>query len=456
MRKLPIRARLEIVKNELFKSKSVGGFSSSMFSFQSGQSIYSSQSSFLRAYSNLPWLRAGFGKVADGVAAAPWYMEEIRKDKKAIGVKQMANTSGASRERMRKILKSDKSIRINLIHNHPMLELMSSPNAMMTQQALMSLTCLYVDLVGESIWYIVSESNGLPSEILPVPPSWIQERPNKKNGMHFLVKIDSDKIPKKIHISDTVWFRSPDLENPYSETVGTATALADELESDEYATHHIKSFFLNRARPDIIISGTGLNQTETEEAEERWLSKFRGFWKAHRPAFFSQDVKVLELNNKFKDMELIALRKWQRDIVLQAIGMPPEILGVLESSNRATIDTAAFIFAKWVLTPRLEVIRATLQAQLVPRYDHRIVLEYASPVEEDREFALKVRIAAPWAFTIDQWREVNGDNPLEDGQGEVVMIPAGMQPVKVSEITQFVSPYANAAQNTIDNAKKSA
>jgi len=318
------------------------------------------------------------------------------------------------------------------------------------------LTQLYIDLIGECVWYIKKDGD-IPSEIWPIPAGWINSRPGDNDGQnYFEVSVSKgNMIPKKVNISDVVWFRVPDPDSPYSNTVGVAEALGDELESDEYATHHIKSFFMNRARPEIIVTNTGLDEEETKDLEERWLSKFRGFWKANRPAFFSKDVTVTEVGGKFKDMELVSLRKWQRDVVLQAVGMPPEILGVLESSNRATINTAAFIFAKWVLTPRLELIRATLQNQLVPMFDEKIILEYASPVEEDREFALSVRKAAPWAFTVDNWRAVNGEPEVPEGNGKVFMVPAGMQPVKETELASFVSPYASGNQQsqTVDNPK---
>ena len=45
--------------------------------------------------------------------------------------------------------------------------------------------------------------------------------------------------------------------------------------------------------------------------------------------------------------DIIALRKFLRNEIREACGVPPEIMGQIENSNRATIEAAAFM-ARWV------------------------------------------------------------------------------------------------------------
>lgn len=434
--RLPLKARAYIAKDILFgnrqKSSSIlmemGGWSSS---------AVGKPSQMLKAYAHMPWLRAVFGKISDGVGSAPWLLEAAKKNGKYRSVKQWANARGDAREKIKK--KVAASHEIEDIFEHPLLDLLAAPNSMMTGPSLMGLTGLYIDLVGEAIWWKETKGDRLVA-LWPIPPSWINERPKEDSPVF---KLSADGFPKEISVNDVVWFRQPSPANPYTETASVAGPLADELEADEYASKHIKSFFLNSARPDILISGTGLSREEAERAEEKWLGKLRGYFKAHRPHFIGKDVTVTQLSNKFTDMQLVDLRKWQRDVVLQAAGMPPEILGVIETSNRATITAASYVFAKWVLTPRLELIRSTLQVQLVPLYDPRLVLDYFSPVEEDREFRIDTMKITPHAWTANEWRDVVGDRPLPDDQGEVVFIPNSYSVQKVSELSEFISPYTS-------------
>ncbi len=432
-----LRARAYVAKELLFKGKSS---LLQVWSSVGGDGRMSSNN-LLRAYAYMPWLRAALGKIGDGIGATPWYLEQVATK---AGPTRNVTYQNATLERkavLKRVMASDKSITsVNAITSHPMLDVLSAPNPFMTGDSMIALTALHIDLVGEALWWLRPGENGVIEQIWPVPPGWISKRPSGTEA--FFELNTSVGIPKKLSIDEVVWFRTPAPDNPYSKTVGVAGPLADELETDEWATKHVKAFFKNGARPDILISGTGLTKEEADRAEERWLQKLQGFWRAHRPHFIGAEVKVTQLNGKFNDLQMVDLRKWQRDVVFQTIGVPPEMLGVLESSNRATINTATFIFGKWVLTPRLEVIRATIQTQLVPHFDTSLVVMYVSPVEEDREFRLEVYKASPWAHTVNDWRNLANDDPFADEtNGEYLMIPAAYVPTRYDDLENYVSPY---------------
>jgi hypothetical protein len=208
-------------------------------------------------------------------------------------------------------------------------------------------------------------------------------------------------------------------------------ALSDELETDEYASKHLKAFFYNRARPDFIvypkadgISG-GLKREEVMRVEKDFLDKNQGFWRAFRPYFMTREVGIHEFEQNFQHMQMIELLKHERDTIIQVFGFPPELFGILESSNRATIEGAELMFARWCVEPRLEFQRSELQAMLVPEYDERLILDYVSPVAEDKEFKLKVMVAMPTTVKVDEWREFQGLTPLEEKDGGENFIKPG-------------------------------
>jgi hypothetical protein len=112
--------------------------------------------------------------------------------------------------------------------------------------------------------------------------------------------------------------------------------------------------------------------------------------------------------------------------IIQVFGFPPEILGVIENSNRSTIDAAGFLFDLYVLTPRLEFLRTQLQEKIIPEYDERLVLDYVSPVKEDRALQQEVMKAHPYAFLVDEIRARGGCDPLKDNLGQLHAVPPGM------------------------------
>ena len=323
---------------------------------------------------------------------------------------------------------------MSIIHFRKSLEASNSFALGLTTKRL---TQIYLELVGEAYWIKERNEFGMPIALWPLPPHWVMATPTLSKP-YFEVKFMGWQ--GNIPVREVVWFVHPDPCNPYGRGVGVAKSLADELETDEYAAKHMKAFFYNRARPDIIVSGKGLRETETKRLEQDWIQKLQGFWRTFKPYFISGEVKVDLIAQNFEHLQLMELRKHVRDTVMQVEGLPPELQGVIENSNRATIDSADYLFSRWTLVPRLEFLRATMQERLVPDYDERLILDYESPVQEDKEFNLKVAQASPWSTMLDEWRAMRGAEPLPNEQGKVFMVPFGLNPVPLQETETFMLP----------------
>jgi hypothetical protein len=176
-----------------------------------------------------------------------------------------------------------------------------------------------------------------------------------------------------------------------------------------------------------------MNPTETKRFEQDWLNRLQGYWRSSKPHFMSREVGVYEFQKNLKEMMLTEVRMQERDIILQVWGMPPEKLGILNNSNRATIEGSDLIYAKDVLVPRLEMRRSMFQELLMPEYDDRLIVDYVTPVMEDKEFELKVAMAAPWAMEANEWRAIMGRGDLEQFK-DVVFVPPSVTPVRIDDL----------------------
>jgi SPP1 gp7 family putative phage head morphogenesis protein len=199
--------------------------------------------------------------------------------------------------------------------------------------------------------------------------------------------------------------------------------MADELETDEYAAKYVKNWFRNNAIPPVLISGLGVGLPELQRLEEKWLAKYQRTGPGWLPHFLGKDVQVHQLSQSFQQQELGELRTMEKNTIRQVLGIPPEIMGDVTSSNRSTIDSADFIYQSRIIVPRAEFLRAAFQQFLIPMFDPRLIIDYINPVSEDREFALKVRQAAPYAWSFDEWRALGLSEPLPNGQGNVHALP---------------------------------
>lgn len=391
----------------------------------------------LNAYSTMPWLRAVTNKVGRSVASTDWRLYVASANGKAI--RAVKAQRGSPEERRKAMSALQKAGQLRELEAHPFLDMLATANDMMTGLVARQLTQIWLDLVGEAFWIKERNKAGMPVGFWPIPPSWVV---NTATPTHPFFEVAFRGWRGEIPASEIVWFCDPDPANPYGRGSGTAKALGDELETDEYAAKHVKTWFYNNARPDLIISGDGLQRTDTQRLEEDWLSKHQGFWKAYKPHFINRKIDIHELSQNFQNMQLVDLRKNERDTIIQVYGSPPEIFGVINNSNRATIEAADYLFARWVLVPRLELQRDVLQERLVPDFDERLILDYVSPVAEDKEYQLKAAQAAPWAQTVDEWRAMQGLEPLPNEKGKVFMVPFNL--VATSDLRGNSPPSAPA------------
>lgn len=380
---------------------------------------------FIKAYSEMPWLRAVASRVAQSMAAVEWELFVKTSKGKPVEGRMLQRMKGDRRHAtIKRLLKasvkkgSEIDDGLRQIEDHPLLDMLHSANSFHTGEQMRKVTQLHLDIVGEAFWLKERDGMGTIVGVWPIPPDWILTTPTPLVPFY---RVQFRAWKGSIPDTEFLWFQDTDPSNPYGRGSGVGYSLADELETDEFAAKHTKAFFYNRARPDLIVypkTGT-LRSEAVQRMEEDWLGAAQGFWKAFKPYFMTREVGIHELDQNFRSMQLVQIREHERNTILQVFGVPPEILGVLEHSNRATIDAADYLFSRYVLRPRLEFMRSQLQERLVPEYDDRLIIDFVDPVSEDKATFLEAMKGAPWAASVDEWREVQGLPPLEDDLGAV-------------------------------------
>lgn len=244
------------------------------------------------------------------------------------------------------------------------------------------------------------------------------------NGKGYYVNIRFKRDRRQVFGAGTVCDEQPYNGKVYCATVPNGLLVTRRNGSVLVSgnSKHVKQFFFNRAKPDFMVYPKGdmnvMGQDQVDQLERKWLDRQQGFWRAFKPQFLSREVGIHEFTQNFAHLQLNELRGHSRDTALQTYGIPPEILGVIENSNRATIEGAFYAFQKLTIEPRAEFWRSELQQKVVPDYDPRLVIDYDSPVQEDRAFTLQAYQAKPSAPTIDEWRTMQGLPPIGGKEGE--------------------------------------
>ncbi len=375
---------------------------------------------FLRAYSESPWLRAVSNRIASGVSSAEW---KLFKPIEENGDTKKFRTANFEERLQAKARLQSKEL-LQEVNDHPALDLLQNGNPRHVGKQLIKLTQVYYDLTGDSYWKLNTNKLGVPVEAWIIPPHWVEEQPSPRTPF-YKINYGGDDVDM-VAAEEIIRFEDPDPLNPYARGTGIAKSLSDEIETDEYASKTVKNWFFNDARPPLIIQANDYTPENVRKLEQQWMSRHRGMFRRMLPAFIrGQNLKIQEVAHTFEDMQLVRLRQFERDMVMQVFGVSPEIFGVLESSNRATIEAADYLFSRWVLVPRLDYMRDVLQYRLMPKYRDSLIIDYESPVKEDRDREIKLMSTAAWTMTMNEWREMLGMDPVDDG--DVRLIPLNMQ-----------------------------
>lgn len=324
------------------------------------------------------------------------------------------------------------------INDHPFLNFMRRPNPLpfMTPSALWKVHETYLLMKGEGAAIIERDPAGYPSELWPVPPHWMIDIPRLDFPFYTIRSRDGLQMP--VPAEDVFIVRQLNPLDPYGRGLGDAEAVADEIETDEYMAKWAKKFFYNDATPPVLMSAPGITKDEYDRFQAAWNDRHRGVGNAHKMGIIPRDVTVNKLVDSQREMDFTESRKDLRDGVNAHFGVPPEILGIVENSNRATATQAKIIYAENVLTPRLLARQDAINLQLLPAWGEGLLWEYDDIVPEDTEFRLEMSNAglSGSALLVDEWREQQGFDPLPDDAGQVLFVPFASMPTKPSELTE--------------------
>ena len=337
------------------------------------------------------------------------------------------------------VYKNDKAV-----SQHPMLDLIKKPNTLMTGVEFGELTSLYIELAGESFWIMERSPLRVPVEMYLVQPWLVSINLDPRTGLikNYAVRGASGQeilIPPE----DVLHHKAG---NPLSLYRGMSTiqATAAAIDLEHYAEKYNLRFFENAAIPFGVLESDAFVDDETAKyLEKKFAKQHKGVEKSQRVALLQGNIHYKPLGISQRDAEFLELRKFSRDQILAAFGIPKSCVGMVEDVNRANAETGEYVLARWVLRGRLARMQARINQFLMPQYDARLEFRYDEPVPEDEDRRIKKfdSGAAKGIVTIDEYREhVLTLDPLPNGQGNVLLIPAQVLPTDTGNIVPESTP----------------
>jgi len=332
--------------------------------------------------------------VAQSIATQPFkiYIAKNKSKKIAgyIDVKKINNIDEFKKTINKSTVQMADEIYEIVNSEHPVIKLLNDVNPYMSKTDLFKITQIYLDIIGNAFWYLKMGKNNIPEEIYPLLSEYmkIKIKNNKISGYEYQVN-NSKRTFTPEEIIHFKYLNTGDL------IVGRGSLYNVLIDTERMKYYNIYESALakNNGRPDFILkygNKTGAKLDEKSKLElEKMLNNRYGRTKNNgKPLVSDSDFEIITLGFPTKELQFIEGRQDARQIICSAFGVPESFL-VNKEVNRANIDGAEYIYAKYTLFPKLTIIQEVLNEYLFTIYDDSIFMKYENPVIEDIDKKIK-------------------------------------------------------------------
>jgi hypothetical protein len=317
-----------------------------------------------------------------------------------------------------------------------LVELMGQPHPRLTQFDMEYLKNYWTESVGRCAFRMMGiDEFGRPSELWPIPPHWIHRLPTPQEPW-FVINFWGFTETIDVPAAEMLYHTRPDPMDPMLKSIGLAQGVDNEVNIDNSMSRFNDFYFKNFAMLGVMLGIPGYDENK-EEIDAAFREKHTGSDNAFRTfiADSSQgNVTASNLAPALRDLNFQEGRKQTRDFIREAWQIPPERCGVIENSNRSTIDGADYFQQSKNVLPRLKRWAQEYDLKLTPLFDNRnkrikeknlgrLRLWFENPVAETAEHLLKVTQAgfrAGW-ISINEARTRHGMDKVAGG--DVFLIP---------------------------------
>jgi HK97 family phage portal protein len=318
--------------------------------------------------------------------------------------------------------------------SHEVLDLLDSVNDNMTGLELKYNLSAHLDLAGNAYWFFdgVKDELTKPTAIHPMDPSKVRPLIDRRSWPYQLIgyKMKLENVEMTFQPYEVLHFRLPNPNN-FFEGMSPTQAGAEYIDNDNYAMEFNRKFFRNGARPAGFLETDMIAANQTDSLLISFAGQHEGIDNMNRIGVLPKGVKWSPTGSSPKDMDFKNLSEDSKDRILAMFGVSRTILGTAESdTNRATAETADYVFAKRVIAPHMKLICSFLNEKLIPRYGDNLYISFIDPVPEDRAARteeMKTAVGGQPVLTVEEAREeYMGLGPVDGG--DILMRPTTMQP----------------------------
>lgn len=302
------------------------------------------------------------------------------------------------------------------LKEHELLDLLDGVNPTMTGYELKHRTGSHLELAGNAFWLLmnakgqpVTSATEIPTAIYPLNPSKVKVQRGTFPELVELYTYTDRATVTAYQPHQILHLKYP---NPSDDIMGLAPveALRTWIETEQSASAFQLAFFQNNAKVGgILKSSKTLQKEQIEILRAQWVEMQQGLRNAYKPVIMPDYLTYEDNTKNQQEMDFVNSLNELRDKTLAGLRVPKTLLGNAEgSTNRATAETATYVFASYTIKPKMKLITAYLNEFLVPRFGENLYLGFRDPVPENRDAQLaemQAAMGAQASITINEARE---------------------------------------------------
>lgn len=334
----------------------------------------------------------------------------------------------------------------------PVWNLFNRPNPFQSAYDFQEAVLSSMELSGNAFIEKGGADMKLPVQMYLLRPDWVKVLPSAKTlvaGYEYNVNGSYIKFtPEQIcHIK---YF------HPRSELYGMSPIQAgsNSLVLDFYTMKYQKNFFKQGAMMNTYVTvPKALGEKEFQRFKEQLRADYAGVDRAHMIGVFDNDAELKELGTDPQKFLLDKQRGMNRDEVLATFGVPPVMVGLLDSATFNNTQEQKKAFWENTMTPKLIKLANKFNQEILwpLELEGEFDLSGIQALQEDadRKAGVATRLVAGSIYTPNEARkEFYNKEPIEGGDT--------IKPINPPEQPLFGSalPVAKSAGTRIEKAKK--
>lgn len=321
------------------------------------------------------------------------------------------------------------------LFDHELIELLNAVNDQQTGYDFRYLLGAHLEIAGNAYIHLdgVNKDKDKPESLHLLNPAEVTIKKDEENFPPRIVKYIYRQHGKifTFNPEEILHIKYPDPADQL-EGIGTVQALAQWIDSDNYAMEFNRRFFMNGARlGGFLESESAMTPEQLEYLKRSFEAVFKGVENAYKIAALPKGTKFQPASESQKDMDFANLQQVMRDKILAGFRVPRTLLGITDDVNRANAEATHYVFMLRTIKPKMRMIVSYLNEFLVPRYGDDLILDFTDPVPENRELTLQERqtaLAGKPYMSVNEVREQEGLPAIENGDSvmtDFASVPLG-------------------------------